>query len=51
MTPSTLIAQTTGLTEAVWFGCLTAGLEGKITHFDFRRLSLAATNEPILPPV
>jgi hypothetical protein len=39
----------TGLTEAVWFGCLTAGLDGKIAHFDANRLSLVATNEPILP--
>ncbi len=39
----------TGLGEAVWFGCLTAGLDGKIAHFDSRRLSLIATNEPILP--
>ena len=40
----------TGLGEAVWFGCLTGGLDGKIVHFDSRRLSLVATNEPILPP-
>ena len=39
----------TGLTEAVWYGCLTAGLDGKIVHFDSQRLSLVATNEPILP--
>ncbi len=39
----------TGLGEAVWFGCLTAGLDGKIIRFDSQRLSLAPTNEPILP--
>ena len=39
----------TGLSEAVWFGCLTAGLDGKIAQFDSHRLSLVATNEPILP--
>ncbi len=39
----------TGLTEAVWYGCLTAGLDGKIARFDSLRLTLVATNEPILP--
>ena len=39
----------TGLTEAVWYGCLTAGLDGKIARFDSQRLTLVATNEPILP--
>ena len=39
----------TGLTEAVWYGCLTAGLDGKIAQFDSNRLTLVATNEPILP--
>lgn len=39
----------TGLTEAVWYGCLTAGLDGKIAQFDSQRLTLVATNEPILP--
>lgn len=39
----------TGLNEAVWFGCLTAGLCGKITRFDAEQLSLVATNEPVLP--
>ena len=39
----------TGLTEAVWYGCLTAGLDGKISQFDSQRLTLVATNEPILP--
>lgn len=39
----------TGLTEAVWYGCLTAGLDGKIARFDSQRMTLVATNEPILP--
>ncbi|HEV2571432.1 hypothetical protein [Methylocella sp. CPCC 101449] len=39
----------TGLNEAVWFGCLTAGLCGKIVRFDAEQLSLIATNEPVLP--
>jgi hypothetical protein len=38
----------TRMTEAVWYGCLTGGLEAKITHFDAERLKLTATNEPIL---
>ena len=36
----------TGMNEAVWFGCLTAGLDGKIARFDAERLHLVATNEP-----
>lgn len=39
----------TGLEAAVWFGCLTAGLDGRITEFTADRLTLAATNEPIVP--
>ncbi|MDH7795934.1 MULTISPECIES: hypothetical protein [unclassified Beijerinckia] len=39
----------TGLNEAVWFGCLTGGLCGKIVRFDAEQLSLVATNEPVLP--
>ena len=38
----------TSMSEAVWFGCLTAGLIGKITKFDNDVLVLNATNEPIL---
>jgi hypothetical protein len=38
----------TRMSEAVWYGCLTGGLDGKIMHFDSDRLKLAATNEPIL---
>lgn len=38
-----------GLGEAVWFGCLTAGLDGKIMLFTSERLQLAPTNEPIVP--
>ena len=44
----------TGLGEAVWFGCLTGGLDGKITAFDAEALRLAPTNAPVLhglPPV
>ena len=37
----------TGMNEAIWFGCLTAGLDGKIARFDSERLRLVATNEPI----
>ena len=40
----------TEMSEAVWFGCLTAGLSGKIARFDSRVLELVATNEPILEP-
>ena len=36
----------TGITEAVWFGCLTAGLDGRIIHFDATSLKLA----PPAPP-
>ena len=39
----------TGFKEAVWFGCLTAGLDGKIAEFTSERLRLVSTNEPILP--
>jgi len=39
----------TGLPPALWFGCLTAGLDGKITEFTEETLRLAPTNEPILP--
>ena len=43
----------TGLSEAVWFGCLTGGLDGKIQSFDAESIRLTGTNEPIsadLPP-
>jgi hypothetical protein len=43
-----ILRRDTGMKEAVWYGCLTAGLDGKITHFDRDRLKLAATNEPII---
>ncbi|MBS7707771.1 hypothetical protein [Chelatococcus asaccharovorans] len=39
----------TKLGEAVWFGCLTGGLDGRITHFSPGKLRLAPTNLPILP--
>jgi hypothetical protein len=38
----------TRMNEAVWFGCLTGGLIGKIASFDSDRLKLVSTNEPIL---
>ena len=34
----------TGLGEAVWFGCLTGGLDGKILAFDALRIKLATNN-------
>ena len=39
--------QDTGLNEAVWFGCLTGGLDGKIDRFDRDVIRLVETNEPI----
>ena len=38
----------TGLKEAVWFGCLTAGLDGRIALFTAEEIRLVATNAPIL---
>jgi len=38
----------TGLGEAVWFGCLTAGLDGRIAEFTAERICLVATNTPIV---
>ena len=46
-----ILRRDTRMNEAVWYGCLTGGLDGKITHFDGDRLKLVATNEPILEPV
>jgi hypothetical protein len=43
-----ILRRDTRMSEAVWYGCLTGGLDGKITHFDSDRLKLVATNEPIL---
>jgi hypothetical protein len=40
--------KTTNLGEAVWFGCLTGGLDGKIDTFDSERIRLAPTNEPVI---
>lgn len=37
-----------GLTEAVWFGCLTGGLDGRIAEFTAEQISLVATNAPIV---
>ncbi len=47
--PIEIARAATGLGAAVWFGCLTAGLDGKITTFTADVLRLAPTNEPILP--
>jgi hypothetical protein len=41
--------EATGLGAAVWFGCLTAGLDGKIVSFTEKAIKLAPTNEPVLP--
>jgi hypothetical protein len=43
-----ILRRDTRMNEAVWYGCLSGGLDGKITHFDGDRLKLMATNEPIL---
>jgi len=43
-----ILRRDTQMAEAVWYGCLTGGLDGKIAHFDSERLKLVATNEPIL---
>jgi hypothetical protein len=43
-----ILRRDTRMSEAVWYGCLTGGLDGKITQFDSDRLKLVATNEPIL---
>lgn len=44
----TIERRDTGMREALWFGCLTAGLDGRIAEFSADRLRLVATNEPIL---
>lgn len=44
----TLRRSDTGLKEAVWFGCLTAGLDGRIAEFTSERIRLVSTNEPII---
>jgi hypothetical protein len=38
----------TNLSEAVWFGCMTGGLNGKIVTFNSERITLAPTNEPVV---
>lgn len=43
-----IMRESTSLGEAVWFGCLTAGLDGKITSFTSHSIRLAPTNEPVL---
>ena len=40
----------TGMNEAVWFGCMTAGIDGRVARFDGERLRPVATNEPVLGP-
>lgn len=39
----------TGLGEAVWFGCLNGGLEGRIVGFDAVSIKLAPANAPPFP--
>jgi hypothetical protein len=46
--PIQILRSETKLGAAVWFGCLTAGLDGKITEFTEQRLCIAPTNEPIV---
>jgi hypothetical protein len=46
--PIELLRAATGLQPAVWFGCLTAGLDAKITAFTADALCLTPTNEPII---
>jgi hypothetical protein len=36
-----ILRAATKLSEAVWFGCLTAGLDCRIVHFDSDRIRLA----------
>jgi len=35
-----ILREETGMGEAVWYGCLTAGLDGKVSRFDSQRLVL-----------
>ena len=43
----TIDRKDTGFTEAVWYGCLTGGLDGRIAELTSERMRLVATNEPI----
>jgi hypothetical protein len=36
-----ILRKNTGMEEAVWYGCLTAGLDGEVAHFDSERLVLS----------
>lgn len=47
-TSVTIQRSDTGLMEAVWFGCLTAGLDGKIAEFTSHQIRLVSTNDPII---
>lgn len=42
-----ILRRDTRMDEAVWFGCLSGGLVGKIVHFDSERLKLVATNAAV----
>ena len=42
-----ILRSDTGMREAVWYGCLTAGLDGKISRFDSESLLLVANTEPV----
>jgi hypothetical protein len=39
--PVEILRSSTGFGEAVWYGCLTGGLEGKVTRFDDTVLALS----------
>lgn len=42
-----ILRSETGLNLAVWYGCLTGGLDGKIHEFTEEHLKLVPTNEPL----
>jgi hypothetical protein len=35
-----ILREEAGMGEAVWYGCLTAGLDGEVSRFDSQRLVL-----------
>ena len=43
-----ILRRDTRMNEAVWYGCLSGGLIGKIVRFDGECIRLVETNEPIL---
>lgn len=42
-----IVRADTGLSEAVWFGCLTGGLDGVIARFDSEVIRIVETNAPV----